>query len=90
VKLASAAKTAPTSKQIGVVEVVIQQVQVFALVKPWILGDDLVVCTPEVTTETCGTESRHPHQLSQQAMPFPAPAAHKAIRIRVQRWLLSC
>jgi hypothetical protein len=40
-----------TAKQVGVVEVVVQQVQLFALVKQRRLGDELVVGPPEVTSE---------------------------------------
>jgi hypothetical protein len=41
-----------TSKQVCVIEVVVQQVEVFPPVKPWGLGDHFMVGTPEVTRET--------------------------------------
>jgi hypothetical protein len=43
-----------TAEEVGVVEVVVQQVQLLALVKQRRLGDELVVSTPEVASEPCG------------------------------------
>lgn len=40
-----------TAEEVGVVEVVVQQVQLLALVKQRSLGDELVVGAPEVASE---------------------------------------